>query len=621
MAGARGYVTLGKQIFIFFWLAMFLYITSHVVLNTGEINLATERQLKRTLKKLDALHSQNKELSSVVNMLKDAYLRPGNKVLQVNDPHEGQSVLDDQDRQIQTTKNSGRSSKAETNADQKGNEHLQPKDTPSTGQKETQRNVADGDSGPTLEQELARRKVDTDATEFWYYMRSELQKLRRMAGNSSSLTEEIDTLLKTGTNYQKTMKNDLHALSDGVNALEQWRFKESQSLGSLVQRRIKFLQNPENCNTARKLLCKMNKSCGFGCQLHHLTYCLIVAYSTERTMILLSQGWKYTSRGWETLFLPMSESCTDASGLSKGVWGPDYAIKDIQVVEMPIIDGMPARPAALPLAVPEDLADNLTHFHGNPAAWWIGQIVTYLTRPRQDLETHLIQTKARLNFSHPIVGVQVRRTDKITAREARYHGVAEYMTYVEEWFDTYEQKHPGVGRNVYLATDDTTVLKEAQTNFPNYKFLNDQGISQSAGLNTRYTETSVRGVMTDIHVLSLCDYLVCTFSSQVCRAAYELMQPIRGDASGWFKSLDDIYYYGGQHPHEFVAVESHTRTQQFEIDLRVGDIIHMAGNHWDGYSKGANTRTGQTGLFPSYKVRDKVVKVKMPTYPQVTPDR
>ena len=38
------------------------------------------------------------------------------------------------------------------------------------------------------------------------------------------------------------MKNDLHALSDGVNALEQWRFKESQSLGSLVQRRIKFLQ-------------------------------------------------------------------------------------------------------------------------------------------------------------------------------------------------------------------------------------------------------------------------------------------------------------------------------------------------------------------------------------------
>ena len=70
MANGRRYVSLGKQIFIFFWLAMFIYITSHVVLNTGEVNLATERQLQRTLKKLETLHAQNKELSSVVDMLK-----------------------------------------------------------------------------------------------------------------------------------------------------------------------------------------------------------------------------------------------------------------------------------------------------------------------------------------------------------------------------------------------------------------------------------------------------------------------------------------------------------------------------------------------------------------------
>ena len=51
--------------------------------------------------------------------------------------------------------------------------------------------------------------------------------------------------------------------------------------------------------------------------------------------------------------------------------------------------------------------------------------------------------------------------------------------------------------------------------FPNYTFLNDQSISKSAGLSSRYSETSVRGVVTDIHILSLCDFLVCTFSSQV----------------------------------------------------------------------------------------------------------
>ena len=82
----------------------------------------------------------------------------------------------------------------------------------------------------------------------------------------------------------------------------------------------------------------------------------------------------------------------------------EEAIRDVQVVEMPIIDSMAARPAALPLAVPADLADRLTRFHGNPAAWWIGQIVTYLTRPQPMLKMEWEKTKFNLNFSNPIVG-------------------------------------------------------------------------------------------------------------------------------------------------------------------------------------------------------------------------
>ena len=82
----------------------------------------------------------------------------------------------------------------------------------------------------------------------------------------------------------------------------------------------------------------------------------------------------------------------------------EEAIRSVQVVEMPIIDSMAARPAALPLAVPADLADRLTRFHGNLAAWWIGQIVTYLTRPQPMLKTEWEKTKFNLYFSNPIVG-------------------------------------------------------------------------------------------------------------------------------------------------------------------------------------------------------------------------
>ena len=41
-----------------------------------------------------------------------------------------------------------------------------------------------------------------------------------------------------------------------------------------------------------------------------------------------------------------------------------------------------------------------------------------------------------------------------------------------------------------------------------------------------------------------------------------------------------------------------------EIELKKGDLIGLAGNHWNGLSKGRNTRTNEEGLFPSYKVKD-----------------
>ena len=35
---------------------------------------------------------------------------------------------------------------------------------------------------------------------------------------------------------------------------------------------------------------------------------------TERTMVLKSQGWRYNKKGFEEVFLPLSETCRDPSG-------------------------------------------------------------------------------------------------------------------------------------------------------------------------------------------------------------------------------------------------------------------------------------------------------------------
>ena len=52
--------------------------------------------------------------------------------------------------------------------------------------------------------------------------------------------------------------------------------------------------------------------------------------------------------------------------------------------------------------------------------------------------------------------------------------------------------------------------------YPDYEFLSDNDVSKAAGLGHRYTDESLHGVISDIEILSDTDFLVCTFSSQVC---------------------------------------------------------------------------------------------------------
>lgn len=95
------------------------------------------------------------------------------------------------------------------------------------------------------------------------------------------------------------------------------------------------------------------------------------------------------------------------------------------------------------------------------------------------------------------------------------------------------------------------------------------------------------------------------------------MQSHYPDASSRFRSLDDIYYYGGQNPHNRIAVLSHEPRKSDEMTVMVGDLVGVAGNHWNGFSKGRNLRTNQVGLYPSFKVKDKIETAKFPTYSEV----
>lgn len=351
-------------------------------------------------------------------------------------------------------------------------------------------------------------------------------------------------------------------------------------------------------------------------QIHHLVYCFLVAYGTKRTLILKSKGWKYQKEGWESVFKPMSDTCLSVNGGdSYSTWPGD---ETKQVISLPIVDNVYPKPMFQPPAVPADIAQRLKKIHGYPLVWWVGQVLKYLMRPNDSTKMLLENKKNKIEFENPIVGVHVRRTDKV-GTEAAFHDIDEYMSKVKQYFDSLEVK-PKVKR-VYLASDDPKVINTAKQRYPDFKIIGDADIAQTASVARRYSTSSLHGIIIDIHFLSLSDHLVCTFSSQVCRVAYELMQTHHIDAHDKFVSLDDIYYYGGQNPHPHIVIKNHAPKKEGEIELRIGDKMEVYGNHWDGYSKGKNLRTGVVGLYPSFKVKNTVKQVNFPKYEDILSER
>ncbi|RUS68627.1 hypothetical protein EGW08_023611 [Elysia chlorotica] len=254
--------------------------------------------------------------------------------------------------------------------------------------------------GPSLVEEQARRKVERTARELWFFLSSQLTQLM----SDNPMSENVAQLKSNLEGYRRTMLDDLDNLRR-ANGAEQWREQKSKELGDLVQKRFTNIQNPSDCSSAKKIVCNLHKGCGFGCQLHHVAYCLITAYALRRTLILESRGWRYAPKGWETVFEPLSHTCTERGNAVKTHWGSAHRdLEKHEVIEMPIVDSLHPRPEFMPLAVPEDLGSQLEIFHGNPAVWWIGQVVRYLMRLRPEIEKDVQDAGKRMGFRNVIVG-------------------------------------------------------------------------------------------------------------------------------------------------------------------------------------------------------------------------
>ncbi|KAL1467272.1 hypothetical protein MTO96_042294, partial [Rhipicephalus appendiculatus] len=198
------------------------------------------------------------------------------------------------------------------------------------------------------------------------------------------------------------------------------------------------------------------------------------------------------------------------------------------------------------LDLPASIAKDLVANHGEPYAWWYGQIMAYIFRLQNSTRQLIEDFKRNKDYKHPIVAVHIRRTDK--KREAAFHHVAEYMQHAEEFYSTLTLRGQSVQKRVFVATDDPSVITAIKSKFPAYKVISNQRSARVAfDLEARANSSALTGMLIDIHLLAESDYLVCTFSSGFCRVAYELMQAryaeTGADATPKAVSLDNEYFF------------------------------------------------------------------------------
>ncbi|ESO07749.1 hypothetical protein HELRODRAFT_75808 [Helobdella robusta] len=352
-------------------------------------------------------------------------------------------------------------------------------------------------------------------------------------------------------------------------------------------------QNPDKCDDTRYIVCYLRNTCGLTCQLHHLVHCLMASYASRRMLVINSTHWHYSNKAWNHYFenpsLNYGENPEKIFGSDK-IFNMSKTAGDEKFKEF-------VHTRALPL----EIFKRLEGLHGEPTAWWVGQMLSFLLKPQKWLQDKLVADEVKHHFQNPIVSIHVRRTDKLKS-EASFHDISEYMLHVENYYQYLDLKQQIVDkRRVYIATDDINVIHLAIQRYPDYEILHDENVVNTAVEVNRYSDASLAGIIKDIHFLSKSDYIVCTFSSGVCRAAYEIMQTLHADASQRFRSLDDTYYLLGQ-PNVRYIVRLHHNPDNNELPLKTGDEIKLHGDHWDGFSLGSYLDSSEAGLFPSYKV-------------------
>ncbi|CAH1790373.1 unnamed protein product [Owenia fusiformis] len=325
------------------------------------------------------------------------------------------------------------------------------------------------------------------------------------------------------------------AIKGHTEMLERHRFKSIPGESILAKELFDLINatmNPENCTSAKYLLCEWTRGApwGLGSMIHLILACLPAAVATHRVLRLNSATFRPES--WETYLLPPSDTCANHPLTDIQDWStietPEKSLVNTLRITLP--DKGPKKSLHLftAFSVPPRFA-GISKKHRIPELWMVGQYVRYLIQPTKKLRQFISNVVSKIGFRTPVVGLHIRRGDKV--REVKPTPLNKYFDEINQYFLTrnYDTKL------VFLATDDKNVFNDCRDKYKQYTFI------QLESDKTKRTNTMV--TLTDIILLAETDYFVGTFSSNVGLLVHELRQQRYKDGSCMSKSTDVTAYH------------------------------------------------------------------------------
>ena len=123
------------------------------------------------------------------------------------------------------------------------------------------------------------------------------------------------------------------------------------------------------------------------------------------------------------------------------------------------------------LPVPRELGELVELVHSEPWLWWIGQFMKYGLTLREDQRSALDKDKQQIGLTPtstggessttPIVGIQIRRTDKVIESEDSIHPLEQYFEESTIFYQRQTGKTEIQNKAVFVASDDHLVLEGA----------------------------------------------------------------------------------------------------------------------------------------------------------------